>query len=81
MLRRVPTPFGEVQAAGKRHAVVDDDDFRMMGRADRMVAIEVKMNAGMTMPTWAKKRGGLPIERVDQSEVPYKHVNVECRPS
>ncbi len=45
MLRRIPTSPGEIETADKGHRVVDDDDLRMVRRADGMIAIHIKMNS------------------------------------
>lgn len=43
MLRRVPSTLGEVEASNKRHSVIHDHDFLMLGGSDRVSVVLPEM--------------------------------------
>ena len=70
VIRRVPAMFRYIQSAGKRDGIIDDDDFLMMRRTQRMVAVEAKMDPSVTAPGMAIKRNDFAIGGIDHREIP-----------
>src|SRR6185369_2266251 len=77
MVARVPAVRAEVEAAGERDGVVDDDDLLMMARADRMAAVETEAQSAVSAPPEFHERQRLALERVDHRKVPVEDVRVQ----
>ena len=79
MLRRVPTPAGEVHASGKRQAVVDHDNLLMVAGPRRMRTVELQMDARMVERILAKHELRIAHVREQDGKIPTEYVDVEVR--
>ena len=77
MLACVPAVAGHIDSAAEREAVVDDHDFLMMGRARRMGAIELHVNARMAHPLENRQQRRTSKQSFQRAEIPPQQEHVE----
>lgn len=71
----VPSPLCQVDATGKRNAVVNDDELLVVRRAKRMVGIQTEPKPAMGAPTQVEDGKELPLQCIDHGEIPDQHVD------
>jgi hypothetical protein len=79
MVRRVPAPDGQVEAAGERHRIVDDDDLLVMRRPDRHLVIEAEPHLAWRAPVQRERGEHLALQRVEHGIVPKQKVDRKLR--
>jgi hypothetical protein len=74
----VPAALGQVHAADERQRAVDADDLLMVGRAQRMVVVELEMDARMVAPFGAERKRNR-VAAIEDRVAPDEDVNLQIR--
>src|SRR5262245_40389544 len=75
MTLRIPTTLSEIQASDERKSVLDDDNFLMVRRSDRMSGIFHEMQPAVSRQF--RRQPPLPFVPEDHVKVPREHINME----
>src|SRR6056297_2916261 len=77
MRRGVPAAVRQVEATDESHGIVDDDDFLVMGGADRVRAVELEANPAMGLPAELETREQFPVGGVQHGEIPVEQADTQ----
>jgi hypothetical protein len=77
--RTVPSANGQVEAAGKCHVIVDDDDLLMMRRTGRQRVVEAKLDLRRCPPLQGDEGPRFTLERVDDGKIPQQQLDRKIR--
>ncbi|ASY59743.1 hypothetical protein SS05631_b56510 (plasmid) [Sinorhizobium sp. CCBAU 05631] len=78
VVRRVPAPGGQIDAADESDPVVDGDEFLVMRTAQRVVAGETELDLRMGSPLLAAKQSQR-LSRIDRPHRPDQNADPEIR--
>ena len=81
MFRRVPASLGQIEATDECDGIVNDDNLAVMGSADGMISIHMKMHPGVALPPRSEERQYFTLQRVNHREIPCQNMNMETRPA
>ena len=77
VFRRIPAAVGQIDPADKGDGIIDDDDFLVVRRPDRMRAVQLEVHAPVRTPAELVARQHLAIRRVRHGEIPVQNVDVQ----
>jgi hypothetical protein len=77
VLRSIPAVPGQIEPADERHPVIHHHEFLVVRGADRVVVVEGEAEPPVAAPAEAQGGEGLPLESIQQGEVPIEDVDAQ----